>query len=231
MPEVRPAAIEAAKEKADASSSSHGGVVDKEGNPFDVATHENDNGVPRLNLDGTAKRKRGHGAKGAIGAKAANQSRVTPTGGQKPVDVAAQSAAEMQAAAALAAQLTFSLGQLVGGPEFKPEEGEPEAMHAAYYAVCQKYGISDLPPLAVLAVVVGGYTVKRWHKPVFKEKRVGWRQKVKQWWFRKKLAKETQVATQRESSKTPPNTPSPPVSPPAVSPDNSEEVGGAWDKT
>ena len=187
MPEVRQNAVEAAKAKQSSSQGNYDGITDILGNPFDIGVHEHDDGIPRVGANGHVRRKRG--GKGGVG----NKSKVDPTAGvPAPDPVLLQTQAQIKATAAVCTQLTFTLGQMIGGKEFAPiiskEHGidEPAEFKQAWEAVCQQYNIIDIPPWAALSLVSLGYVGKRWNAPIFAKKREGWWARMKRWMFRKK---------------------------------------------
>jgi hypothetical protein len=192
MPDVRPGAVEAARERSaeaapapSAAGSPVKGKTDVDGRTFDPSIHDaGPDGGPQLNRDGWIKKRRG--AKGKAGtAPKATQSKVDPGKRTEARDANAQASAvegQIDATAETATTLVFSIGQMVGGEEFAPESGEPEALKGALATYFKSKNVTDIPPGALVAIVLFSYVGKRWNRPVFKEKRTGWWMGVKRWW-------------------------------------------------
>lgn len=201
LPEVQPHAIEAAVEHQDqapvppagdrGSQSFEGSGVptDHDGRPFDPAIHEVEkDGKPRLSAAGKLRKKRGGGAKSQSRLNLDKGPQAAPGG---PTPEAAALDLQIRQTAMVAAQMTFTLGMLVGGKEFLPIKDnkehpgvdEPAEMLSGYETVFKAYGVVDLPPWASLAMVGIAYVSRRWHAEEFSKRRVSWWTKAKQWWI------------------------------------------------
>lgn len=55
----------------------------------------------------------------------------------------------------------FQVCTIIGGPDWKPEAQEKEAMQSAWSQYLESKQITDIPPEYVLLMVVGSYSVKR----------------------------------------------------------------------
>src|ERR1700679_2581418 len=161
MPEVRQSAVESATQaKSDKpkENADFPGIFDKFGNPLDPALHESDDGKPRLCEDGkTVRRKRGFGSPKQNQRQGAASSKIDPTGGKggpTPVQPVPQINAQMQATANMCAGVQIAAMMMIGGPDMKPE-GPEEAIALAdgWRAVCERYGMTDLPPLMALTLI------------------------------------------------------------------------------
>lgn len=184
MPEVQEGAIAAAKEASQPASSGEStgspvkGKTDDKGRPFDPKLHEVDAaGRPKLNRDGWLAKRRGGAGKATT---APLRSKVNPGGAGKVSDVCGptQQAEEFEVKVAQSstacAGLFIMSAQVVGGPEFQPESGEPEFLRDSFATYFRAKGIVDIPPGVGLAIAMGGYIAKRWSQPVFAQKRKGW---------------------------------------------------------
>jgi hypothetical protein len=199
MPEVQQGALDAARAKIQATKAASvpAGVKDTEGRPFDPAWHlVGPDGGPVMNRDGTCRKIGGRGGPKATGkpgsgsaaphASFINSGPATPP----PPNPQVELDAKIDATARVSADLTFNMAVMFGGEDFKPDAGEPEAMVSAYKGVYVKYGVTDLPPLAVLGIVLFGYASKRWNAPKVKERRQSLKETIWKWWNRKKIAAE-----------------------------------------
>lgn len=189
MPTVQQHAIEAARADASASQANNAprtpikGKTDDLGREFDPKMHE---GATVLNREGYLKKRPGRGSaapraassapsgQGAAGGQSKLNLGSAPAGPDKKTQAAEELDAKIQSTAAVSAMMIFTVGQLVGGPEFKPEDSEAQAMTGAFTEYYRVRGIVDLPPEVMLATAVVGYVIPRWNKPIFKEKRQGW---------------------------------------------------------
>ncbi len=98
-----------------------------------------------------------------------------------------QAKIEAQAVGQVAAQMTFALGYMIGGDEWKPriEQGFNEQEHITklYQDYFESQGINDLPPGAALSIGLMGYALPRLTQP----RTQGTIQTVKNWfkskWF------------------------------------------------
>ena len=199
LPEVQEHAIEAAvqaQQQAPADQSSgapppapSGVPTDADGRTFDPAIHEVEkDGKPRLSPSGKLRKKRGGGAKSASRLNVDKGPQAAQSG---PTPEAAALELQIKQTAIVAAQMTFTLGMLIGGKEFMPIKDskefpgvdEPAEMLAGYETVFKAYGIVDLPPWASLAMVGVAYISRRWHAEEFTKRRTSWWTKAKQWWI------------------------------------------------
>jgi hypothetical protein len=218
MPQVQQHAIDAArgKKQTDKQASTSGsGIKDVDGRPFNPAHHvANPDGSPVMNKDGTCRKLGGRGAPKATGKGPAptstpHVSKVDiggPQAGPMPDPAAAQIQQQIAMTSKISADLTFQLGMMLGGEEFRSQPGEPEAMEGAYLGVYTKYGVTDLPPLAVLAIVLVTYGGKRWHAPKVKARREGFKVWLWKWWNRKKI-RQTEEAHRNAQLRDHPNQP------------------------
>lgn len=169
MPEPQEHAIEQEQEKA---SKEQANTVDRTGNAFNPDIHETDaQGLPRLNKDGTVKKKRGNkGGKSTLVTKAA-----IPTAAKTGQAIA---------------DGIFSVGILVFGEDGKPitnaEYGLDERanMYGAWSRYCEAKDIDDFPPGVAVTIATMGYIVPR----LFSEKAKPRLAKVKAWLTAKWLA-------------------------------------------
>lgn len=192
MPDVQSHAVEAAKERlaeqqkvegqAHPTGSPEKGKTDDRGRSFDPVIHEHDDGTPRINSRGFIKCRRGGAAKPGF-QSAPNQSRAAdpkaqPAGATKTPQ-AEMLDAKIQATANTSAALVVTLGTLIGGEEFKPENGEMEMLATSFQNYYRIRGVAELPPEVMLAVAIGGYVAPRWYKPIFAAKRARWWEWIK----------------------------------------------------
>lgn len=207
MPTIQPHAVEAAKEtlaasEAPASPSAEGapvkGKTDFKGRPFNPALHEvNDDGSPAMNRDGYIKCFRGKPAAGAsdTAAPPRARSKVDPTGGKAPQAAPPPDmSAQIDASAGAFTGLFLAAATLVGGEEFAPEAGEPEAIKGAFSQYFAAKGVVDVPPGVMLGGVLVVYVAKRWNAPKFAERRMSMWGNVRRWFsdfrVRRQLARE-----------------------------------------
>ncbi len=171
MPEPQEHAIKEEQEKASNEAAS---IVDRAGNPFNSEVHETDaQGAPRLNKDGTVKKKRGNkgGKKSSLVAEAPGIPSATKTG---------QAIADG----------IFSLGILIFGSDGQPikndEYGldERSNMYGAWGRYCEAKDIKDFPPGVAVAMATIGYFLPR----LFSEKAKPRFAKAKAWLSEKYLA-------------------------------------------
>jgi hypothetical protein len=202
MPEVQDHAIEAMRsrleeetEKTEAPQSGGTtntgpvkGQTDSDGRSFDPAIHE----TPlRINSDGFIAKRRGR-----VGGKtgAPNRSFVSQESPQtkkpdnsksveKAGQVASEKEAQFKAAGDTSAALFETVGILVLGDEFRPENTkEHDAMALSFEAYYRAKGCPDLPPGLVLACSLVIYTARRWNAPKIAEKRASIWGSIKRWW-------------------------------------------------
>jgi len=152
--------------------------VDSNGMEFDPKIHEhNKDGSPRLSSTGNLLRKRGRGAavrKINIPTELQQpQSQPIPPVADEPKIIPAEppqadnADLQLQAAAEITAQCFYQIGVAAFSTEWLPESDEE---NANMVEVIKKYyaskGITDIPPGALLAIVVAGYALKRFQKPI-----------------------------------------------------------------
>ncbi len=217
MPSVEVHAVDAARNEVPQTA----GATDapqNDGSTFDPAIHEaGPDGKGVRTAAGVFRRKRGGGGKSRVAPKAA-QAGQPPQAAQDSSNLA-----KIESAALVSAGLIFTVGRLVGGPEFEPivskEDNEPETMKAAFAEYYRIKGVADIPPGLALTLVCMGYVGKRWNAPVFKERRVSiWertKNKFGQWWLKRqerKLDKEDEK--RRDKSVNRPGRPDPAVADP-----------------
>lgn len=231
MPEIRESAVASATQSQSekpAENSQFPGIFDRLGNAFDPAVHENDGGKPRLCDDGkTVRRKRGFGATKQDGSKTQQSSKIDPTGGKSASAGTAPPPAinaQMQATANMCAGVQIAMMMMIGGPDLKPEGPEEAiALSDGWRAVCERYGMTDLPPLMALSLISMTYVGKRWTKPTFAERRRKWWDSMKGWIFRKKMDEEKR---KREVEQNKSMGGAPPPAAPVVDPEKVATVDG-----
>jgi len=152
MPEPQEHAIRAEEQARPATFS----IVDRLGRPFDPAVHvTKPDGTPEVNVDGTIRQKRGRGARRP----------------ESRMGVPARPLSSPQAAGTAIAEGIFSIGQLVGGEEWRPvlsaEHGIDErgSMRDAWVAYCEQKEITDVPPGVAVSLCVIGYIIPRFAMP------------------------------------------------------------------
>lgn len=197
MPQVQEHAIAAAQEQEAEQTAvveqAAQGRTDRHGRPFDPKIHEVDKatGEPRLSANGLLCVKRGQAkinTGGRISATAGNASFTAPkpkaaNAAQAPQPTAAEIEAKIKATAQVTAECVFTLGQLVGGEEWKPQldkasgTDERAIMVGAWAEYYRAHGITQIPPWAGLAMALGGYAVPRFFMPKTKSRM----QKAKEW--------------------------------------------------
>jgi hypothetical protein len=64
----------------------------------------------------------------------------------------------------------FASGEGIFGPDWAPEQNEPEEIAGAFAAYFEAQQMTDLPPGWALAIALGGYALKRVNKPTVKER-------------------------------------------------------------
>jgi hypothetical protein len=226
LPQVDAHAVDAATARtADKSGSTttHGGIVDNDGNPFNPAVHEsNGDGSPRLTTSGKCRRKRGGGSqKSAQGAAGPTPSKLDIPG-PGPTPEAQDLERKIQQSAAVATAMTFTLAQVIGGPDFAPihkdnkdaqfpDLNEPQELCGAYKDLFTAYGVVDLPPWAGFSMTLCVIVARRWNKENFVKRKQTWREKIKHWWInrteRKRREREFREAERirREKGTNPKN--------------------------
>lgn len=102
--------------------------------------------------------------------EAGNAARMQAAAAAAAADDAAKTI-QLQAAGEGCAAMTFGVAQSLGGIEYAPREGEFEAVSAAYAAYLKAKDLSDIPPGAMLAVVLASVFGKR---PSLWAKAKGW---------------------------------------------------------
>lgn len=207
MPAIQPHAVEAAREAQTpaeaptptADGAPRKGETDFKGRTFDPRLHEvHADGKPAINRDGFIKCFRGKPA-GTVSDTPARpaqaRSKVDPTGGKAaaPIPPPDQSA-QIDTSATAFTGMFLTAATLVGGEEFAPESGEPEAIKSAFAQYFAAKGVVDVPPGVMLGGVMVMYIAKRWNAPKFVARRESWTEKGKRWLndfrYRRQLARE-----------------------------------------
>ena len=102
----------------------------------------------------------------------ASDSDSVDTGGDGPV---------YQEMGAVMATSVISLCMILGGEEFRPDVGEPEAMAGAWASYFQAKGYNQFSPEVMLVMVTGGYVAKRLNMPQTKSRMNYYWEKFKAW--------------------------------------------------
>ncbi len=164
MPTPQPHAIEQAQEETKTTASK--AQVDDFGRAFDPAIHATDSdGNPRINKDGTFRKKRG-----------SQKSSQVNLPGTTPGDVSTKIGKSI-------AESIFQIGQLIGGEEWAPIRNEEygvderRQMHEAWTAYAEEKEIEDFPPGVAVTIAMLGYIVPRFAMPKTKTRA----EKFKDW--------------------------------------------------
>jgi len=152
MPEPQEHTIRAEEQAKPATFS----IVDRLGRPFDPAIHvTKEDGTPEVNVDGTIRQKRGRGARRP----------------ESRLGIPGRALSSPAAAGTAIAEGIFSVGQLIGGDEWRPvfsaEHGinERASMRDAWVAYCEQKEITDVPPGVAVSLCVIGYIIPRFAMP------------------------------------------------------------------
>lgn len=163
MPEPQPHAIKAEAERTKQTTD---GLSDRYGNAFDPLKHEtNPDGTPRLTNAGNLARKRGRGAESFVAGPA-------PYAQPGP-----------RIAGKYAAELMFTVGQLIGGDEWVPLIDEKVGLNEragltdAFGAYFEAQGWDDIPPGYALTIALVGYVSPRLFMPKTKSRLT----RIKEW--------------------------------------------------
>lgn len=200
MPDVQDHAIQAMQSRLEEQTTSvptatqAGGPVkgqtDSQGRPFDPAIHES---PMRINTEGyiACKRGRASGGKNAANRsfvsqealKKENLAQQSPEKIAQAAKIASENEAKFKAAGDTSAALFETVGILVLGDEFRPENTkEHDSLALCFEGYYRSKGCPDLPPGLVLACGLIVYTARRWNAPKIAEKRATWWTSIKRWW-------------------------------------------------
>jgi len=90
----------------------------------------------------------------------------------------------------LAAGWWFSGGEVLFGPDWKPNDAEEKQIPKAFAEYFRAKGLADIPPGVALALGLGMYSVTRFTRPTVKQRMLGglaWgRDKVRGWFRRER---------------------------------------------
>lgn len=135
-------------------------IGNQSGDIFNPAIHEsNPDGTPRLTADGKYRKKRGRksGTNNSSNAKPAsgNPNTTNATDGNP------QTSVDYTGMAAMICTVTFGTLSMALGEHWKPSQAEADQIQQQTAKVMEHYGMSDIPPVVGLCIVVGIYAIPR----------------------------------------------------------------------
>lgn len=130
--------------------------IDSAGNQWDDTIYQKaKDGSPKINKDGTFKKRPIRGLKIDDGATSS---------------IEGAPSKEAVATGLVFTQAFFSTFIMIGGPAFQPIQQEFDAMNMAFVKYCEVKGVGDLPPEMMLLMVASTYAGPRLMQPEIRTK-------------------------------------------------------------
>ena len=177
------------------------GKVDVQGRSFDRDLHSVDEKSGRviLNSKGKLKMRRRGRPTGSAPKSTASVLHTPHTPDAVVPD--ASSVMDSRALGVHSAALLVTVGKMLGGDEWIPrksegydELGNLEHAFGDYFVAREMH---DIPPGVALTIAILGYAAPRFVLPTTKKRTLSFGQKIKLWWFAKRITREQQKPPKR----------------------------------